>query len=225
MLPEIGLILDAGTGIFRARPLIQTSSLDILLTHVHLDHVVGLTFLYNVVRDRELERLTVHVAPDKVDAIERHLYEQQLFPVGPNFDIRPFDESPIPLLDGAGVTKIPLVHPGGSHGFRINWPDRSLAYITDTTATADAEYIDSIRGVNTLIHECYFPDGEEELADLTGHSCLTPVAKVAQSAQAERLFLVHINPLDESDDPLDLASVEDRVNHIEVAYDGQVIDV
>ena len=39
MLPEIGVILDAGTGIFRARDLIQTDHLDIFLSHVHLDPV------------------------------------------------------------------------------------------------------------------------------------------------------------------------------------------
>ena len=225
MLPELGLILDAGTGIFRARPLIATNSLDILLTHVHLDHVIGLTFLYNVVQNQELDRVTVHVAPEKIEAITEHLFTNLLFPVGPNFDIQPFDDRPFTLNDGGRVTTIPLEHPGGSLGFRIDWPDRSMAYITDTMASSDAPYIKAISGVDTLIHECYFPDGEEELASLTGHSCLTPVAQVARLAKAGNLFLVHINPLNETDDPLDLASVRDIYGNISVAFDGQVIDV
>ena len=45
MIPEAGILLDAGTGIFRARDLIGTPTLDIFLSHVHLDHSVGLTFL------------------------------------------------------------------------------------------------------------------------------------------------------------------------------------
>ena len=39
MLPEVGLVLDAGTAMFRIRDLIQTRHLDIFLTHTHLDHV------------------------------------------------------------------------------------------------------------------------------------------------------------------------------------------
>ena len=54
MLPELGLIFDAGTGIFRARDLIQTDTLDIFLTHIHLDHCVGLTFLYDVLYQKEM---------------------------------------------------------------------------------------------------------------------------------------------------------------------------
>ena len=80
--------------------------------------------------------------------------------------------------------------------------------------------------MNTLVHECYFPDGWEDRAELTGHSCLTPVAKVAAAAKAEQLFLVHINPLNEDDSPLDLDSVaEVYKNPIAVATDQLVIDV
>lgn len=42
-LPEVGVVLDAGTGMFRVRDHLATSHLDIFLTHAHLDHVVGLT--------------------------------------------------------------------------------------------------------------------------------------------------------------------------------------
>ena len=59
MLPELGVILDAGTGIFRARDLIQTKHLDIFLSHVHLDHVIGLTFLFDILHEKNVERVTV----------------------------------------------------------------------------------------------------------------------------------------------------------------------
>ena len=69
-----------------------------------------------------------------------------------------------------------------------------MAYVTDTTARDDADYIDKIRGVDLLIHECYFPDGWEDKAKLTGHSCISPVARVARAAGVGRMVLVHINP-------------------------------
>ena len=224
MLPEIGVILDAGTGIFRARDLIQTDHLDIFLLHVHLDHCVGLTFLYDVLWEKDVSRVTVHVAEEKIEAIEEALFHSDLFPVKPNFEIRPLE--PITQLpSGQQLSAIEVDHPGGAHAFRIDFEDRSMAYVTDTVAVEDASYVPAITGVQTLLHECYFPDGWEDRAELTGHSCLTPVAKVAAAAKAERLFLVHINPLNESSQPLDLDSVKSIFSKIEVASDQLVIDV
>jgi ribonuclease BN (tRNA processing enzyme) len=70
-----------------------------------------------------------------------------------------------------------------------------MAYVTDTVASPTADYVRAIENVDLLIHECYFPDGYEEQATLTGHSCLTPVAQVAAAAKVKRCVLVHMNPL------------------------------
>ncbi|MEE2827211.1 MAG: MBL fold metallo-hydrolase [Planctomycetota bacterium] len=224
MLPELGVILDAGTGLFRVSDLIETEHLDILLTHTHLDHVIGLTFLYDVLQSRDIS-VTVHVAEPKVSIIQERLFDPLLFPVRPNFRVQPFKEEVIRLHNGAKVEAIALQHPGGSHGFRFDQDTCSLAYITDTTAHIEAPYVNQIQGVATLIHECYFPDGHEEKAALTGHSCLTPVAQVAARAGINRGFLVHINPLNESDEPLDLDSVKSIHANLAVPFDGQVIEV
>ncbi|HEY5311264.1 MAG TPA: ribonuclease Z, partial [Pirellulales bacterium] len=39
MLPEIGVVLDAGTGMYRVGPLLCTDELHIFLSHAHLDHI------------------------------------------------------------------------------------------------------------------------------------------------------------------------------------------
>lgn len=225
MLPELGLILDAGTGMFRARNLIETDTLDIFLSHVHLDHSIGLTFLYDILWEKEMSRVTVHVDENKIDAIQRHLYNELLFPVRPNFEIRGLSDSAFDLGGGFKLSAIPLVHPGGSHGFRLDGPMQSMAYISDTTADVKADYVNAIADVGVLIHECYFPDGCEERALLTGHSCLTPVAEVAAKANVGKLILVHINPLEESDSPLKLESVATIFNPIQVATDQMVIEL
>ena len=185
---------------------------------------MGLTFLYDVLWEKDVSRVTVHVAADKIKALEEALFHSDLFPVKPNFDIQPLQPT-TKLASGQLLTAIAVEHPGGAHAFRIDFDDRSMAYVTDTVAAEDADYVSSIAGVKTLVHECYFPDGWEDRATLTGHSCLTPVAKVAASAKVERLYLVHINPLNESSQPLDLDSVRSTFANIEVASDQLVIDV
>ena len=225
MLPEIGVIFDAGTGMFRVRDLIATDTLDIFMSHVHLDHSVGLTFLYDVLHEKSVSRTSVHLEGDKIKSVRDHLFATDLFPVEPNFEMHPLVEEKIELAGGGVLTSFPLRHPGGSLGFRIDFADTSMAYVTDTTACVKADYVKAIAGVDTLIHECNFPDGLEDKAELTGHSCLTPVAEVAAKADVGRVFLVHVNPLDGEECSLDLDSVAGIFSEIEIAHDELVIDV
>ena len=128
-----------------------------------------------------------------------------LFPAQLPFTGSPLT-APVPLAGGGKLTHFPLDHPGGSVGFRLDLPGRSMAYITDTTAREDASYIPHIRGVDLLVHECNFPDSHQEWAEKTGHSCLTSVLKLAKAADVGRLVLTHMDPLNNSDDPVGLSA-------------------
>src|SRR5687767_12768957 len=79
MLPEMGVVLDAGTAFFRVRDHLQTDSLDVFLTHAHLDHIFGLTFLFDTQYDTPLKRVRVHGEAHKLAAIEEHLFAPDLF--------------------------------------------------------------------------------------------------------------------------------------------------
>jgi len=201
MLPELGVLLDAGSGMFRAGRFLETDELDIYITHAHLDHVIGLTFLFDVLADRTMRRVTVHGAPDKLRAVQEHLLAEAVFPVKPPCDFAPLKEVET-LAREVRLTHFPLKHPGSSLGFRLDSPRGSMAYVTDTTASTSESYVERIRGVDLLVHECYFPDSMQAAAEKTGHSCLTPVAEVARLAKVGRLVLVHVDPMLDGDDPL-----------------------
>ena len=223
MFPELGLVFDAGTSMFRVREHLQTTTLDIFLTHAHLDHVVGLTFLLDVLYEKSMDAVRVHGERHKLVAIEEHLFSEHLFPVPPPYTAVPL-EGAVPLPDGGSINHFHLDHPGGSVGYRVDWPDRSMAYVTDTTAAPDAPYIDMIRGVDLLVHECNFPDGMEAMALKTGHSCTTPVAQVAAAAGVGRLVLVHVNPLSEDDDPVGLSMARRVFPATDLGFDQMEIE-
>ncbi len=218
MLPELGVVFDAGSAMYRVADHLATDSLDIFLTHAHLDHIVGLTYMFDIFHKHSLQQVRVHGEPAKLDAIDKHLFSEFLFPVAPPFKMQAL-EPKTTLADGAILTHFPLKHPGGSVGYRIDWPDRSLAYVTDTMASENADYVEKIRGVDLLIHECYFGDDQPEQAELTGHSCLTPVAQVAAKAEVGRMVLVHINPLLDDDKTLNLGAARKIFPHIEIGVD------
>jgi len=222
LLPELGVMFDAGTSVFRVPARLQTSELSIFLSHAHLDHIAGLTFLLPLVLDGRLDRCRVYGRPETLHAVRTHLFAEAVFPVEPEFEYVELPEQVAVSREGV-LRHCPLKHPGASRGFRIDWPDRSLAYITDTVA--DGSYREFVRGVDLLIHECYFPDSQASFAVQTGHSHTTPVAELARDAGVGRMVLVHIDPLDDSDDPLDLPKARAIFPNTELAEDGLILEL
>lgn len=223
MLPDLGFVLDAGTGMHRVRRWLQTETLDIFLSHAHLDHIVGLTYLTDIVWQRNVSRVTVHGDAAKLASIARHLYSEDLFPLRPQYQTFEIGSEPY-HLHSCRVTAFRLPHPGGSLGFRFDWPDRSLAYVTDTTAGPDADYVQAVAGVDLLLHECNFRDSESEWAEKTGHSHTSQVARVAAKAAVGKLLLTHFNPLDDSHDPVGLDRAREIFPNTILAEDGMTVE-
>ncbi len=201
-LPDCGLLLDAGTGIFRLTAELLDNpreSIDVLLSHAHLDHVVGLTFLLDTMAVTKLKHVRVIGEQDKLSAIRQHLYDSLLFPVPPEFEFvelsRNVTRFPLGVEGAFLVDWIPLKHSGGSLAFVLETDGRRLAYVTDTTATLESPYVAALRDIDLLLHECNFGDEHRELAEKTGHSWLSAVTEVVRRCRPKRTLLTHHNPL------------------------------
>src|SRR6478672_6335943 len=107
MLPEVGIVLDAGTGFFRVRQHLATTTLDILLSHTHLDHVAGLNFVLSTKWQKQLNRITVHGQAEKLAACREHLLNEHLFPAPLPCEWKPLSDQPL-SIGGARITHFPL---------------------------------------------------------------------------------------------------------------------
>jgi len=189
---ERALLLDAGSGLGRLRDdpgLLQgIDRVDVVLTHFHFDHVVGLPVL---------QWLPVEAA---IWAPGRWLYER------PSADIlAPLRRPPISPGD---VTSAPVFelregvqeiggfsvragaqprHWAPSAGLRVG---DDLAYITDTPFEGSS--IELAQGVRTLFHEAWSSSASPSSHE--GDSTAADAARVAAEAGVERLILVHLNP-------------------------------
>ena len=219
-----GILLDAGTGLFRliGRPLPRT--LHILLSHAHLDHVSGLTYLLNVLWGRDT-KVMVYGDARTLDVVKTALFDSPLFPLPldhPTVTVEP--GTPFEVC-GAHVSTFLLTHPGGSLAYRLDWPDKSLAYVTDTAG--DGRYIDFVRGVDLLVHERNFSDSLHEIAAVSGHCTSEQVLRVVQEAGVKNIALTHFNPLTETE-PLDedslLASLVEYCPDAVSARDGLSVE-
>lgn len=223
LFPDLGLAFDAGSCSFRMTSRLTTPDLEIFLTHAHLDHIQGLTVLLVPLLLGSIRKCRVHADPVVIEAVKTHLFSDPIFPVLPSFEFVVLEERVL-VGNGRGtITHCPLKHPGGSLGFKLELDGHRMAYITDTCV--DGTYTEFIRGVDVLIHECYFPDSMSEWAAKTGHSHTTPVAQLARDAGVGRLYLTHIDPQRSDDDPVGLAAARAVFTQTYLAEDLLEVEV
>lgn len=228
LLPELGIAFDAGTSVFRLAARLKTKELHVFLSHAHLDHICGLTYLLVPLLKREIETCRIYAGAEVLTAVRQHLFSDAVFPVWPQFELVELERNKTYPIAGVNVSHQSLPsHPGGSRAFRVDWQKsgqgRSLAYVTDTTV--DGSYTDFIRGVDLLIHECNFPDSLAEWSEKTGHSHTSMVARLAKESSVTRLALTHVDPLFPQDDPLGIETARRIFPATELAEDGVVLSV
>lgn len=216
------LVLDAGTGIRRLGAILTGSvrRVDLLLTHLHMDHVQGLGFfapLYN-------PDIEVHIwGPASTTlSLETRLaryLSPPLFPVR----LRDLPRKPtlheVPCADfeiGEFRISTSLVcHPGPTVGYRIastSAGGASMAYLPDHEPALGTRQFPLngdwtsgyplAAGVDVLIHDAQYSDPEYEAHVGWGHSSIQQALKMAALADVKRLVPFHHDP-SHSDDALD----------------------
>ena len=228
LLPEVGIAFDAGTSLFRLPSRLQTTDLHLFLTHAHLDHICGLTYLLVPLMRGDIRSCRVYAAPQVLKTVQQHLFSEAVFPVWPGFELVELEPGQQYVVNGVEVSHHPLPsHPGGSRAFRVDWEQagrpKSFAYVTDTTV--DGTYSEFIRGVDLLVHECNFADSMAEWCERTGHSHTSMVAKLAKEIDVIRLVLTHVDPQHPEDDPLGIETARRFFPFTELAEDGLVLEV
>jgi phosphoribosyl 1,2-cyclic phosphodiesterase len=242
------IVLDAGTG---ARPLglaleeNPVERIDLLLTHLHLDHIEGLG-AFEPIWNRKTE-LHIWGPSSPVASLRERIamyFSPPLFPVYlPDVLARvEFHDAPEGdwVLGDARVTSHQIMHQGSTVGYRIEDSGRTLAYLTDhepalggDLAEMSDEWISGYeiaRGADVLVHDCQYTP--EEYAERVGfgHSSTEHVAMFARRTDVGRLVLFHHDPM-HTDDELD--AIRERVidrfgvdgERVALAADGMSFEV
>jgi ribonuclease BN (tRNA processing enzyme) len=241
MLPDQGIVLDAGSGLYRVSQYLQTTSLDIYQSHAHSDHYLGLFYLIGAVLQKKTAEAGLAVSDDTIGTFfsqaDAFMSQVRIHGTASTLaDVKKHDifDSPEvrwlpltleePLPGGGTLTHFPLQHSAECHGFRLDWPGHSLAYVTDTTARPEAAYVEKLAGVDLLLHDCYLPNNLAKAAEYTGHSYTAAVAQVAAKAQVRRVVLIHHNTLGLRVGGADLAAAREFFPAIDVGLDRMEIE-
>lgn len=228
LLPDVGIAFDAGTSLFRLTSRLKVPDLHLFLSHSHLDHICGLTYLLVPMLKGEIRSCKLYATAKVHQAVEQCLFHDAVFPVWPGFQKVELEPGRQYTIGPVEVSHQPLIsHPGGSRAYRCDWESggqpRSISYVTDTTV--DGTYTEFIRGTDLLIHECNFADNMAAWCEKTGHSHTTQVATLAREAEVRRLVLTHVDPQHPEDDPLGIDVARAIFPETHLAEDGTEIVV
>ncbi|MFN7973364.1 MAG: MBL fold metallo-hydrolase [Acidobacteriota bacterium] len=205
------VVLDAGTGIRRLGDALPAGlkRVDILLTHLHMDHLQGLGFFAPL----DIPGIEVHIwGPASTTLSLRNRLLRYMSP--PLFPVH-LRDLPCSLnlheVPGAEehvgpftVTSERVCHPGPTVGYRIAQNGASLAYIPDHEPALGARRFpvagewtsgfELARGVDLLIHDCQFTADEYAARVGWGHSALQHAFDFGALARVKQLAPFHHDP-------------------------------
>jgi ribonuclease BN (tRNA processing enzyme) len=202
------VLIDAGTGVGDLA-LDELAQIDhILISHSHLDHVLGIPLLADSVMQRRLARanyepIKVHALPATIDALRKHVFNNVIWP---DFTRLPTPERPIIELVTLEVGQrlslcnlpievLPAFHTVPACGFGVATTSGWWIYTGDTGPNPALWQTLRGRRIAQLVIETAFSDDERALAEISRH--LSPSMLAAELAQLDAdtsVAITHVKP-------------------------------
>ena len=203
------LVLDAGTGIrnLGKRLIEKDSTINILLSHGHWDHIQGYPFFMPIYQpDRQIRVYT--------SAADGHGQICSLFDQidGATFPVKATElpsqsecvtenfETDL-ARQNISVRRMPINHPGGGYGYRIEEDSTSCAYITDNEleppgkmSTTYDQWVEFCHGADVLVHDAQYLESDMPHKHGWGHSLVSQVRQFAVDAEVGCLAMFHHDP-------------------------------
>ena len=196
------VILDAGTGIRSLGGSLHEApaAVDLLLTHLHLDHIEGLGFFWPLfapgceitIWGPHQERTT--------------LAERIATWLSPPFFPRRFEELPAEIrfvelgaeqfdLDGLRITSRPVQHPGSTLGYRLEEDGRSFTFVPDNELGLEPDSgLELAEGADLLFHDAQYTHEEYATRLGWGHTAIDQLPAVLAAADPDRAVMFHHDP-------------------------------
>ncbi len=202
------ILIDAGTGI-------TTLSLDellaidhVVLTHAHLDHVLGLPLLLDAVGEKRTNPVIVHALPEVLDVLSVHMFNWNLWPdfreipsaEDPWVRFDPWPMSEKLTLGTRTFTPLPVNHVVPACGIQMSVADGSLVFSGDTTSSeAFTAALNAIPDLRHLIIETSFENALADIAQASKHHWPDSLAAELQALRVRpQVWITHLKPGNEA---------------------------
>lgn len=235
------LIIDAGTGLTSvSRELVERNSIPSifwLLTHLHMDHLIGLPAFAPLYRD-EVSVVFMADGERKGDwksqlaqFMAQPYWPVRLYESGAGIRLQDLPPSTQPSMECCGllISWCRVPHPQGCVAYRIQGRKRTVLLATDAEFDPDvlpADFIAFARGVDHLFLDAQYDPIEYESHRGWGHGSWQCAVEVALRAGVGELILTHHAP-DRRDAEIDwiVEQAAKRFSRTRAAWEGMRVEL
>jgi ribonuclease BN (tRNA processing enzyme) len=221
------VFIDAGTGLLNA-PIITDKNVSMLLTHPHLDHLIGLPFFPLLSKKNQIIDFYAGTHEGlNAEKLLDGLFSPPYWPC--KISDYPADfrchELSLPLQIGdVTIEAIKSNHPGESFIFKVTSEGKSFVYATDYEYKQESakDLIDFSRNADLLCFDSQYTDEEYLSKKGYGHSTISQGMEIFKESKAKSMRFVHHNP---SYDDEFLRSLEKNIKdeNVSIARINEVI--
>ena len=199
------VLIDAGTGVgdLTLEELARVNH--ILLTHSHLDHVLGIGLLADSVSRMRRKPIRVHALPATIDALRQHIFNGVIWP---DFTRLPSAEAPVLAFSAIEVGQViafgerrievlPAHHTVPAVGFAVLGHEGRGAWVYTGDTGPNPALWRRLTGLTIahLVIETAFSDDEQQLARISSHLCPTTLGQELSRLEGEvAVHITHIKP-------------------------------
>lgn len=219
------ILLDSGSGLSRLSKyqdiLDKYDEIHIIYSHYHLDHIIGLYYISNWSREKNINIY----GPGKAlgfkscEEIISGLIKPPYYPItidkfAKEVNMKDYDQG---FKIGSTPIKITSqVHSGNSFGISIG---DQLHYATDTTVLENT--FKEAEGKKLLLHECWTIGNEQN----GNHSSYEEINDMLTKYKIKKMGFIHINPNWKADTFKELISLSLHHSNIVIVEDDMVFEL
>jgi ribonuclease BN (tRNA processing enzyme) len=223
------VLLEAGS-VTSALPLGAQAGIEqVLITHAHLDHTIGLAFLVDNIQSAQtsagrVAAVTAASIAPVVDDLRAHCFNNRLWP---DFTKLPTSDEPTLRFEtlreresiefgSLTVVPVPVHHAVPAAGFIIHDGTSGLVLSGDTGPTDQIwKVAREFKSIHAIIVETAFPNRLEDLATVSGHFTPALLQRDMEKMPDAPLWVYHIKPAHFEETAEELGRLGDRVHVLE----------
>jgi len=206
-LIDDSLLIDAGCTTATLHLSAQQKIKDILITHIHLDHVMALATLADNLYGKCKVPINVWSVRRVIDGLAKSFFNNQVWPdftriTGPAqrvpvLRLRRLREGKAIKIGDYSITAIRVGHVVPTVAFFVQSKANTLLHVGDTGPTEKVwSFARKHPNLSALLIETSFPNRLQDIADVSGH--LTPKTLAREldklAMRSPRILITHLKP-------------------------------
>lgn len=200
------VIIDCGTGLFDAENILKDCELiDIVFTHVHYDHVMGMLDSSIFPKNARISFFGTFSSWLSYETI-KDFYRHPFWPIQPNVGAVceiSNDGSGYNLSDGFILRSYKSKHPDGGNIIALNCEDKKIYFMFDIEIDGTFD-LSLLKDCNYLIFDGMFEDVDYAEHIGWGHSTYQEGCRMASVYNCKELLITHHNPKNNDEKLLEL---------------------